>query len=208
MTTARTFRPKTASELHRAWLELVETDGPFLAIPPLKRVWRQGIPALPADRLDALREAKPAFDHAWEALDIDPDEESVQQKYHDARDVWVQAVLRDVVGWHESLIWGTDCAPTITASSPDRRVTITPDAVLRGSDGIGALVSVVDRCESLHNAGTDGWAATPIDRMEAMLRSADVAIGIVTDGRWWALVCARSNAMVASGVVDAQTWIE
>ncbi len=64
MPPARTFRPKSAAELHRAWLELVETGGPFLAIPPLKRVWPQGIPALDPERLDALRQAKPAFDYA------------------------------------------------------------------------------------------------------------------------------------------------
>lgn len=208
MRTARTFRPKTAAELHRAWLELVETDGPFLAIPPLKRVWPQGIPALDPARLDVLREAKPAFDHALEAVDIDPDDETAQAKYASVRDTWVQTVLRDVVGWRESLAWGAGCAPTVAATSPNRRITVTPDATLNGPDGIGALVSVVDRCDSLHAAGTDGWAATAIDRMEAMLRSADVEIGIVTDGRWWALVGARQNSMVASGIVDAQTWVE
>ncbi|MCL7458238.1 SAM-dependent DNA methyltransferase [Micromonospora sp. MSM11] len=208
MRTARTFRPKTATELHRMWLELVETDGPFLAIPPLKRVWPQGMPALAPERLDVLRGARPAFDHAWEALDIDPADETVQAKYAKVRDVWVQTVLRDVVGWRASLAWGPDCAPGVTAHSPDRRVTVTPQAALHGPDGIGALVGVVDKCDSLHATGTDGWAATAIDRMEAMLRGAGVAIGIVTDGRWWALVCARPDAMVASGIVDAQTWVE
>ncbi|MBW4705182.1 Eco57I restriction-modification methylase domain-containing protein [Micromonospora sp. RL09-050-HVF-A] len=208
MRTTRTFRPKTATELHRTWLELVETDGPFLAIPPLKRVWPQGIPALGPERLDVLREARPAFDHAWEALDIDPVDETVQAKYAEVRDVWVQTVLRDVVGWHTSLAWGPDCAPGVRAHSPDRRITVTPQAALLGPDGIGALVGVVDKCDSLHTTGTDGWAATAIDRMEAMLRGAGVAIGIVTDGRWWALVCARPDAMVASGIVDAQTWVE
>ncbi|MEU4819901.1 type IIL restriction-modification enzyme MmeI [Micromonospora aurantiaca] len=208
MRTTRTFRPKTATELHRAWLELVETDGPFLAIPPLKRVWPQGMTALDPERLDVLREAKPAFDHAWEALDIDPADETVQAKYAEVRDVWVQTVLRDVVGWRTSLAWGPDCAPGVTAHSPDRRITVTPQAALHGPDGIGALVGVVDKCDSLHATGTDGWAATAIDRMEAMLRGAGIAIGIVTDGRWWALVCARPDAMVASGIVDAQTWVE
>ncbi|SCL20606.1 Methyltransferase domain-containing protein [Micromonospora pallida] len=208
MRTARTFRPKTAAELHRAWLELVETDGPFLAIPPLKRVWPQGMPVLGPERLDVLREARPAFDHAWEALDIDPGDEIVQAKYAEVRDVWVQTVLRDVVGWRTSLAWGPDCAPGVNAHSPDRRISVTPQAVLHGPDGIGALVGVVDKCDSLHATGTDGWAATAIDRMEAMLRGAGIAIGIVTDGRWWALVCARPDAMVASGIVDAQTWVE
>ena len=208
MRSTRNLRPKTAAELHRAWLELVETDGPFLAIPPLKRVWPQGIPTMDPEHLETLREAKPAFDHAWEALDLDPADETVRAKYADVRDGWVRTVLRDVVGWHESLAWGPGCAPAVAAHSPDRRVTVTPDAALYGPDGVAALVSVVGRCDNLHATGTDGWAATAVDRMEAMLRSADVEIGIVTDGRWWALVCARQNAMVASGIVDAQTWVE
>ena len=31
---------------------------------------------------------------------------------------------------------------------------------------------------------------------------------MVTDGRWWGIVSARAETMVASGIVDAQTWIE
>ena len=44
--------------------------------------------------------------------------------------------------------------------------------------------------------------------MEAVLRAAGVPVGIVTDGRWWGLVCARDGEMAASGIVDAQTWAE
>ena len=51
--TASPARCASASDLHRQWLELVDTDGPFLAIPPLKRVWPQGMPALPDERKDA-----------------------------------------------------------------------------------------------------------------------------------------------------------
>jgi hypothetical protein len=199
-------RPQSAAELHRAWLELVETDGPFLAVPPLKRVWPQGMPALADDRLDALREAKPAFEHAWEDLDVDPDDPTLRDKYAAARDEWVRVVLRDLAGWGELLDEGPS---TLATTSPDRRVRVTPNAVLRDpAGGVGALVTVVDRCESPHQAGVDGWAASPIDRMDALLRGSGVEIGVVTDGRWWALVCARKDAMVASGVVDALSWVE
>ncbi len=44
--------------------------------------------------------------------------------------------------------------------------------------------------------------------MEELLRAATIPVGIVTDGRWWAIVSAREQTMVASGIVDAQTWIE
>ena len=48
---------KSAADLHRAWLELVDTEGPFLAIPPLKRVWPNGIPDFRSahpDRFDTV----------------------------------------------------------------------------------------------------------------------------------------------------------
>ena len=71
----------------------------------------------------------------------------------------------------------------------------------------GAAVGV-DPVAGLRDLLDDGWAASPVDRMEAMLRAGGVPIGVVTDGRWWGLVCARPKAMVASGIVDAQTWVE
>ena len=40
-------RPPSATEAHRRWLQLVDTEGPFLSIPALRRVWPQGMPALP-----------------------------------------------------------------------------------------------------------------------------------------------------------------
>ncbi|WP_297080811.1 Eco57I restriction-modification methylase domain-containing protein [uncultured Demequina sp.] len=70
------------------------------------------------------------------------------------------------------------------------------------------LVLAVDAATNLREPGTDGWAASPIDRMEHLLRENKVPVGVVTDGRWWGLVSAPEDALVASGIVDAQTWIE
>ena len=196
------------SELHRAWLELVDTDGPFLAIAPLKRVWPQGMPAIDGARKEALLYARKDFEAAWEAADrATGDGGSAEDAYRIARDKWVETVLRDVAGWAESLSWGPVAG--IAAQSPNRAVTIGAQAALIYLDGtVGALVSVIDPVDSLRHVPSDLWAATPVDRMEALLRDNDIPIGIVTDGRWWALVCARSGAMTASGVVDALTWVE
>lgn len=196
------------SELHRAWLELVDADGPFLAIAPLKRVWPQGIPALADSRKEALLYARKDFEAAWEASDrATGDSASAKDAYRIARDKWVETVLRDVAGWAESLSWGPVAG--ISAQSPNRAVTVGAQAALLGPDGaIGALVSVIDPVDSLRQVPADLWAATPVDRMEALLRDNDIPIGIVTDGRWWALVCVRAGAMTASGVVDALTWVE
>lgn len=196
----------SVSELHRQWLELVDTDGPFLAIPPLKRVWPQGMPSLSDERKDTLNYAGKDFESAWENFDRAGGGESALDTYRVARNKWVETVLRDVAGWSESLSWGQ--VPGVQAQSPNRLVTVTADAALAGADGIGALVYLVDPVASLRETPSDLWAATPIDRMEALLRENNIQVGIVTDGRWWGLVCARPGSMTASGIVDALTWIE
>jgi N-6 DNA Methylase len=203
---ARRQPTATASDMHRQWLELVDIDGPFLAVSPLKRVWPQGIPSLVEDRKEALIYARKDFETAWESLDRAPGDPATFDAYRVARDKWVETILRDVAGWAESLSWGE--VPGVQARSPNRAVTVTAQAALAGPDGIGALVHVVDPVDSLRQTPNDLWAATPVDRIEALLRDNSVEIGIVTDGRWWGLVCAREGCMVASGVVDALTWIE
>ena len=201
--------PPTATEMHRSWLELVDTDGPFLAIAPIKRVWPNGMPDfrhLHPDRYAMLGDAHKSFVSAWDRLDLDPSSEKQQAAYRTARDTWVQTVLRDVVGWKESLEWGE--VPGVEALSPDHAVTVKAQAALTGGDGRGALVRIVDPVDSLRDSPPDRWAATEMDRMEELLRSSGVPVGIVTDGRWWGLVSAKPGSMPASGIVDALTWVE
>jgi hypothetical protein len=205
----RSARPGSAAELHRAWLELVDTDGPFLSVPAVKRVWSQGMPPMDVDALAALKDAKPAWEKAWEYWDLDRDDEARLTEYRAARDAWVDVVLRDVLGWGER--YRTDPSGvgfTGKAHSPNYAVTSAPTGALVHGGTIGALVMVVVPVDSLREPLADGWAATPIDRMEELLRTGAVPIGVVTDGRWWAIVSAREKTMVASGIVDAQTWIE
>lgn len=198
------FTP-TATDLHRAWLELVDTDGPFLALPALKRVWGQGMPQPDADAVTALKDAKPAFEKAWENWDRRRDDPAALEFYRDARDSWVDVVLREVLGWGDSYVAIVSGAEV---HSPDHTVTVRAGGALAHEDATGALVLVVDPVDSLRDPVDDGWATSPIDRMEELLRAGTVPIGVVTDGRWWAIVSAREQTMVASGIVDAQTWIE
>ncbi len=192
----------TAGDLHREWLELVDTDGPFLAVPALTRIYGAGIPQPPDDALAALKDAKPAFEKAWEAWDRR--REAPLERYRAARDAWVQIVLRDVLGWASA--YGPSTISTVR--SPDHVVQVAATGAFAHGDVTGALVLVVDPVDSLRDPLTDGWATSPIDRMEELLRAASVPIGVVTDGRWWAIVSARPETMVASGIVDAQTWVE
>ena len=232
----------TAAQSHREWLTLVDREGPFLAVPPLARLYSTGIPAIPPGAKEALRDAKPAFDRAWDAWRAAAsrdgagpgyrrrpgrprpgDPEGADQSaddplaaYRQARDTWVGTVLRDVLGW--GAYWQPSPDPVLkfcAAAGPDEAVRVEPDGALITEGRVGALVSVVDPVDSLRDPLTDGWNASPVDRMEEMLRAGQssgaqgaCSIGVVTDGRWWAIVSASPGAMAASGIVDAQTWIE
>lgn len=198
--------PPTAADLHRAWLELVDADGPFLAVPALERVYPQGIPQPDSRALDAIKDAKPAFEKAWENWDEHPGDEAALDLYREARDTWVDLVLRQGLRWGASYTVPAPAAAEVR--SPDYTVTVRADGALVHGDTTGALVLITDPTDSLRDPLTDGWSASPIDRMEELLRASGVPIGVVTDGRWWAIVSARPQTMVASGIVDAQTWIE
>lgn len=195
----------TAADLHRGWLELVDTDGPFLAVPALRRVWPQGMPQPDRNALAALKDAKPAFEKAWENWDKHRSDAAALDFYHQARDTWVDIVVRDVLGWGDTYRTDTSIG---SVGSPNRTVTVSPDGALTHADLTGALLLATDPVDSLRDPLDDGWATSPIDRMGELLRAAKVPIGVVTDGRWWAIVSAREKTMVASGIVDAQTWIE
>lgn len=191
-------------DLHRAWLELVDTDGPFLSVPELRRVWPTGMPGLRDDALAALREARPAFENAWEKWDLDPGNATALDAYRTVRDAWVATVLRDVVGWGDAYT----LPPPVTVRSPDHAVALTASGALVQDGTTAALVLVVDPVASLRLPPGDGWAAAPVDRLEELLRAAGVPVGVVTDGRWWALVDAQPEVLVAAGIVDALTWTE
>ena len=205
---------RSTAQQHRQWLGLVDTEGPFLSVPVLTGLYPQGIPGLSRERREVLRAAKPALDRAWDAWDADRDSEAALVSYSRARDAWVDTVLTEVVGWGG--LWTTaQDRPTLAetyraASDGIQAVTVTPTGALLRGEETGALVLVTDPADSLREVGQDGWATSPIDRMAAMLRApgSTCSIGVVTDGRWWALVSAPREGSAASGVVDCQTWVE
>ena len=201
----------SAAQQHRQWLELVDTEGPFLSVPAITELYPQGMPGLKRDCREALRTAKPAFDRAWDAWDKNRE---TLAGYREARDAWVAVVLTEVLGWGD--LWAkAQARPALTevyraVSDGIEEVVTTPTGALMRGEQVGALVLVTDPVDSLRNLANDGWATSPIDRMAAMLRApgSDCSIGVVTDGRWWAMVSAPGNGTTASGVVDSQTWVE
>lgn len=193
---ARTRKPATPEW---EWLSLIDADGPFLSKAALKSFHPSGLPSeLTTNQRELFKDEFNRWSSAWSASD---------DEYTAARDRWVEIVVRDLLDWSDDL----QLAPAgIEAKSPNGAVTVTPFAAFEGGDSSApaALVTVVDRTENLRAVGTDGWSANAIDRMAVLLRETGTTIGIVTDGRWWALVSAAKDVTTASGVWDALLWRE
>lgn len=179
------------------WLSLIDHDGPFLSKAALKSFYPSGLPRPATDETaDVFVEEFVRWSAAWSAP---------TEVYGAARDRWVTAVLRRLLDWSDDL----QLSPAgLAAQSPNGAVTVSPWAALTAEGGASALVTVVDRTDNVRSAGADGWSANAIDRMAVLLRETGVTIGIVTDGRWWALVSAAKDVTTASGVWDALLWRE
>ena len=217
---------KSPEQMHRDWLELVDTDGPFLAAPVLKRAWPQGMPPLKSlengqQRAIELRQEKAAFEAAWDEwhrirIGSDDDEAAADatREYRERENTWVSFVVRCLLDWREDYRLAEDEPAEATAydvESPNGAIRVSPSGLLKLNGTVGAVVLVVDPVvESLTEIPDDGWNASAIDRMQHMLRTkqSTCSIGLVTDGRWWALVSAPKGKSAAWGQFDSQMWID
>ncbi|MGA5644391.1 Eco57I restriction-modification methylase domain-containing protein [Microbacterium sp. NPDC088796] len=192
---------RTRNEDTWEWLTLVDTDGPFLSKAALRSFYPQGLPK-PEASVDDVNAIFVDEHRRWLKASASTSVDVARE----ARDRWVAVVLRDLLQWAEDL--NLEPAASLRAHSPNSAVTVAPWATLETNGALRALVTVVDRTENLRSTGGDGWSANAIDRMANILRETGVTVGIVTDGRWWALVTAAKDITTASGVFDAQLWRE
>lgn len=220
------MRSNSPEQMHREWLELVDTDGPFLAAPVLKRAWPQGMPLLKnlengQQRAVELRQEKTAFEAAWDewhrvrvGSDDDKAVADATRKYREQENAWVTFVVRRLLDWREDYRLAEDDAAEAAAydaESPNGAIRVSPSGLLELNDTVGAVVLMVDPVvENLTEIPDDGWNASAIDRMQHMLRTkqSTCSIGLVTDGRWWALVSAPKGKSAAWGQFDSQMWID
>src|SRR4051812_6379816 len=109
---------------HAEWLSLVETGGPFLTVPALKRALPDGLDETPA----AMRDLRVA--HAeWQE---DP---GLQQR-------WIRWVLDELLGLRDAVSDATDADPSHRVA--EHAVTLRPSHVLRDHtrDGTPAVLLV------------------------------------------------------------------
>lgn len=215
---------KTGAQEHRDWLALVDVAGPFLAVPELLRIWPQGMPSLRdqnmgLERLRQLHMHKELFEETWDSWRrafLQPNDmqtlADALTRYREQCDAWVHFVLKTLLDWRDDYQeLDTADAEAYRATSPNGLVSVVPNGRLRLRNTTGALVLVTDPVFSaLTDMPDDGWNANPLDRMQMMLRQrmSDCSIGIVTDGRWWAIVSAPKDGPAAWGQFDAQMWID
>lgn len=185
-------RPSTTE-----WLELLATEGPFLAAPVVKEVWPGGLPALDKDLVGRLRDANTL-------LDASPG----------TRDTFVNYVLADFLGWGENLLGAGHVPPTLTTPVPEYHTEVRPDFVLVPADGdaapllLGMLLDPGIRATARPRVGSSTWVATPADRMAHALRANKVPLGIVTDGTEWTLVCAPAGGATTTATWTRHTWAD
>ncbi|PRW65226.1 Eco57I restriction-modification methylase domain-containing protein [Actinopolyspora mortivallis] len=195
----RTFHSKTpdAAEQHRQWLELIEVSGPFLSLPVLKRAWPNGPDALDKPTRQRLRRAH----SAWQ------DDVVAGQR------AWIDYVLGELLGWGEQLCRTGLEELALEVAEHDVRLEpsfalVEPGAEVR-PDTVRLLGMVCEPGQqpTARLAGSS-WAATPADRMAQLCRHHGVELGLVTDGRWWALVRAPLSGVTTTAVFDAVPWPE
>lgn len=200
-------RPRRGSGPDFSWLEQFDVDGPFLSLPVVKGFWPSGVDRL-GDADDRLVTFKQGFTVWLRAYDQQSLEK--REQYAETARAWVHTVLDKLAGWDGLRVGADELPAEFEIHSPGEQVRIRAHGGLRGREGgeVAALLRVVAPTEDLRGPGLDGWAATEIDRMAALLRQAGVPIGLVTDGRWWGIVWAAEGTATGSGIVDAVTWGE
>ena len=199
-------RTSKSSDVHSDWLAQVDVDGPFLAYPVLKDMWPNGVDRLgdTDDRLVTFKQAYAQWQRSFDRYVEQPKTPESKSTYDSVRRAWIDVVLDDIAEWDE-LRTESD----VTVRSPGEQITVTATGALEGRDGNpAALLLICEPTSGLRDAGLDGWAANDIDRLAILLRKAEVEVGIVTDGQWWALVWAKEGKPTGSGMVNAMTWAE
>lgn len=190
-----------------SWLKQFDVDGPFLSLPVVKGFWPSGVDRLgdADDRLVTFKQGFTVWLRAYDQQSLDR-----REQYAETARAWVGTVLDELAGWGDLRIGADELPAEFEIHSPGEQVRIRAHGGLRGRESgeVAALLRVVATSEDLRGPGLDGWAATEIDRMAALLRQSGTPIGLVTDGRWWGIVWAEEGTATGSGIVDAVTWGE
>lgn len=212
------------------WLELIQISGPFVTVPIADATWPSGLPAVRSDHRARVRAA------LAELLDSGgitrPDVARLVLAdvlgWGDALQEGPElpASLIEVVAENGATI-RPDFAfyaepeddPEFTEPEDDEPVDEDEDDA-EPATGTAPVAADLDNpwrllgmwipwgTHPLARTVHSGWAASPVERLAALLRARNVPIGVVSDGRWWAVVWAPRGKPVGAAVWDASLWSE
>ncbi|MGW5289714.1 Eco57I restriction-modification methylase domain-containing protein [Rhodococcus pyridinivorans] len=199
MNTSSTTKP-------HAWLDLLQTSGPFLTLPVLTRVFGNAVPAVPTTLRARVRVAA----------------ETMMRTAGDTRTAFVDTMLDDAFDWGP---YRTDTLPDALCAFVDEHgQQVAADLAFTAPTGesdeaedtdggagdehrLFVMVTAWDT-HPLTRTTVGTWTASPAERLAVLLRARDVPIGLVTDGRWWAIVWAPRGGAMGVAVWDASLFSE
>jgi hypothetical protein len=213
-----------------SWLELLQTSGPFLTLPVVHRVFPNGLAPVPVHQRARLRglvaamlDDRGASRHTViETLLRD----ALDWQQHLRIDAGLPQSLAEVVAEHGVLVrpdfgfyaegsgddTDDDEEEQDEDDSPDEQDSPGSETAA-GTTGRGGPWKLLGcylpwGSHPLARTTVGGWTASPVERLAVLLRARDVPVGLVTDGRWWALVWAPRRGATGAAVWDASLFSE
>jgi hypothetical protein len=192
---------------HSEWLSLIEVSGPFLTLPVLVRVFPQGLPKVDGKKLGRLRAAYEEWANAQDAKA--PDASALHA-------TWVQLVLGELLEFDDRTLRSGDGLPSgLDVPLAEHHETLRPSiAIVEPSGRTKAgtprlLVAVWPSNQDLESAVPAArWAASPLERMTQLCRSAGVRLGLVTNGERWTVVDAPVGQTAGYASWYAGLWLQ
>ncbi len=215
-----------------AWLELLQISGPFLTLPVVHRVFPNGLPPVPVQQRAHLRALVAAMlddngasrHSVIEAMLRDV----LDWKQHLVLDADMPQSLVEMVAEHGITVrpdFGFFAEDDEHAKDTEDEDEETGEDDEQASEGEDADVAdalpasgsgpwkilgmyLAWGTHPLTRTTTGNWAASAVERLAVLLRARDVPVGLVTDGRWWALVWAPRKGATGTAVWDASLFSE
>jgi hypothetical protein len=217
-----------------AWLELLQISGPFLTLPVVHRVFPNGLAEVPAqDRAKARGLIAQMMDDGGASRHT-----VIQTLLRDVFDWQQHLVIDDAVPetltefvadhgvrlrpdfgyFDEDAEDSADEDADEDEASDDQESESeeegegepAAEAYVGAGTGPWKLLGMVTAwgTHPLTRISAGTWSANAVERLGVLLRARDVPVGLVTDGRWWALVWSPRGSAAGAAVWDASLFSE
>jgi len=220
-----------------AWLELLQISGPFLTLPVAHRVFPNGLPEVPVQQRAVVRalvaqmmDDRGASRYAVITAML---RDVFDWQQHLVIDDAMPQALTEIVADHGVTLrpdfgyfdeaeedadadeeGGSDLSDESGDEVEEEEEDSGGDDAEANSGGTSRgpwkLLGMVTAwgTHPLTRTTTGTWTANAVERLAVLLRARDVPAGIVTDGRWWALVTAPRDGATGAAVWDGSLFSE